>query len=504
MPVYGLCLRVTHTGKARASLPLNDINDGIGKDTGDDRFRRFGPGYVPVDGSIDLVYAGDVAKSFENGTIRGYIDSGHVTANFVVGLTYAAIFPDIEDEGVLLTSTPSALNFVGAGVMATAVGGRVTITIPGGGAATDHSTLSNLNWLVAGHTGNPDTLAGFDGAGDAVFVSRAVTGDVTGTFPGPLQVTGLTFVGQAEGALLYFDGSDWVVLPPGAAGQVLQTGGPGDPPSWVAPSGGVTDHAALTNLLWTSSGHTGLAERVAYFDGAGEASYLALGVDIQAWAEDLDALAALSTTGILSRTAAGTYATRTITGSPDRIVVTNGDGVAGNPVLDLGGDVLLVTTPLGGDLSGTLPNPQVVGFTIPGAVQGSVLYFDGADWVHLPPGVVGQVLQTGGVGADPSWEDPPGNPDLPLREITALKLLWKTAVSNQYTEYTYNQRKDLVQVDVWEDDTKAVKLFTRTLTYNAQGDLIQVVTTDETSGSVLTTDLTYTGRDLVTKTETLT
>lgn len=50
---------------------------------------------------------------------------------------------------------------------------------------------------------------------------------------------------------------------------------------------------------------------------------------------DLNAIAALSGTGIAVRTAADTWAQRTITGTAGRLVVTNGDGVAGNPALDL-------------------------------------------------------------------------------------------------------------------------------------------------------------------------
>ena len=48
---------------------------------------------------------------------------------------------------------------------------------------------------------------------------------------------------------------------------------------------------------------------------------------------DLTALAALATTGMLARTAADTYATRTITGTANQIVASQGDGVAGNPTL---------------------------------------------------------------------------------------------------------------------------------------------------------------------------
>lgn len=48
---------------------------------------------------------------------------------------------------------------------------------------------------------------------------------------------------------------------------------------------------------------------------------------------DLTALAAMSTTGMLARTAANTYTTRTVTGTTNQITVTNGDGVSGNPTL---------------------------------------------------------------------------------------------------------------------------------------------------------------------------
>lgn len=50
---------------------------------------------------------------------------------------------------------------------------------------------------------------------------------------------------------------------------------------------------------------------------------------------DLTALAALGSTGVIVRTAANTYALRTITGTANQIGVSNGDGVAGNPTLTL-------------------------------------------------------------------------------------------------------------------------------------------------------------------------
>ena len=42
------------------------------------------------------------------------------------------------------------------------------------------------------------------------------------------------------------------------------------------------------------------------------------------------------------RTAAATYAARTLTGPAAGITVTNGDGVAGNPTLALANDLLAI------------------------------------------------------------------------------------------------------------------------------------------------------------------
>lgn len=50
---------------------------------------------------------------------------------------------------------------------------------------------------------------------------------------------------------------------------------------------------------------------------------------------ELQGLSDLAANGVLARTAAGTYAARTIAGTASNIVVTNGDGVAGAPTINL-------------------------------------------------------------------------------------------------------------------------------------------------------------------------
>lgn len=128
----------------------------------------------------------------------------------------------------------------------------------------------------------------------------------------------------------------------------------------LASGGGVSSHPALAGLTWSSSGHTGNAGALAGFNGSGEAGNVTVGTGLslsagtlavdtstiatQAWVgagyqpldSDLTAIAALSSTGLVARTGAGTAAARTITGGSG-VTVTNGSGVSGNPTISFSG-----------------------------------------------------------------------------------------------------------------------------------------------------------------------
>jgi hypothetical protein len=52
-------------------------------------------------------------------------------------------------------------------------------------------------------------------------------------------------------------------------------------------------------------------------------------------AATLSGLAGVATNGLLTRTGAGTYAARTVTGTAGQVTVTNGDGVSGDPIISL-------------------------------------------------------------------------------------------------------------------------------------------------------------------------
>lgn len=61
-------------------------------------------------------------------------------------------------------------------------------------------------------------------------------------------------------------------------------------------------------------------------------------------ANDLAAVEGLTTTGLAVRTATDTWTTRTITGTVDQITVTNGNGVAANPLLALAPNTIIPGT----------------------------------------------------------------------------------------------------------------------------------------------------------------
>lgn len=66
---------------------------------------------------------------------------------------------------------------------------------------------------------------------------------------------------------------------------------------------------------------------------------LVIGTNVQAYNADLQALSGLGSAGLVSRTGSGTAAARTLTAPAAGITVSNGDGVSGNPTLALANDL---------------------------------------------------------------------------------------------------------------------------------------------------------------------
>ncbi len=199
----------------------------------------------------------------------------------------------------------------------------------------------------------------FVGNGSNIATGVAMTGDVAIDNTGATTVTDLTMTGEAQGDVLYFNGSNWVKLAAGTSGQFLQTQGAGANPQWAAAagSGDITDVGDIASgaAFTATAGNDGNS---LWFEGTSSD-----GNEIQLTGAD-----------------PGADVTVTIPATTGTLLINTDIGTsvqAHDAYLD---DIAAVT-----------------------AAQGDVLYFDGTDWVNLSPGTNGQVLQTQGAGADPQW-----------------------------------------------------------------------------------------------------
>jgi hypothetical protein len=138
-------------------------------------------------------------------------------------------------------------------------------------------------------------------------VDARITGDAANASP-------LTTKGD-----LYTFSTTQARLPVGASGYYLSA----DPSTatglkWVAGSGGgSSDHATLSNLVWTASGHTGTASRVAGFNGSGAATYYVVDSigGLQGYSTTLAAVVAGTYSGSTGITTLGTITSGTWSGS---------------------------------------------------------------------------------------------------------------------------------------------------------------------------------------------
>jgi len=121
---------------------------------------------------------------------------------------------------------------------------------------------------------------------------------------------------------------------------------------------------------------------------------------------DLDAFAALASNGFVVRAGSGTATSRTVTGTSGRVVVSNGSGVSGDPVIDLD------TTTLATSINGGVPNGSGA-FVNWSRLTGVPAGFadnsdDGSGGGGTPGGSTGDVQINGGSGTFGAVTKPSG------------------------------------------------------------------------------------------------
>lgn len=117
-------------------------------------------------------------------------------------------------------------------------------------------------------------------------------------------------------------------------------------------------------------------------------------------------LAALGTNGLITRKANGDIIVRSIAvADSSRLTITNADGDAGSPTLDVA-DIASHTI-IARD-SGSTGKPAATGLSavldfLGSVAQGDLLYRAASNWAYLAPGSADQPLWSGGASANPSW-----------------------------------------------------------------------------------------------------
>lgn len=249
----------------------------------------------------------------EDGTPASIVGAGV----FVGGVTGTAVFST--DMGAVTLSIDAADNLAAVIVKVDATGFLVGSNSAGALLLTTVSTGPTAEVYLLSATVGLDTALGvFTGqtmtqgtwpsfmeiqvsAADEItfgpnalnpMIYNASTGKLT--VPGLIDPTGLILEGApapgttaTQGALFVSDGTG------GLDAGKLYYQGPGDALP-VEGGGGGGDHATLSNRVWTSSGHTGTATRIAAFDGLGATSYLQVGVDVQEYSLRLSEVAAVT------------------------------------------------------------------------------------------------------------------------------------------------------------------------------------------------------------------
>ena len=199
-------------------------------------------------------------------------------------------------------------------------------TVDGTGSGLDADLLDGLNTSVNDTSGNSVVIRSSGNFSANIITANlvgAVTGNVTGNLTG-------TVTGNATNV------SGVVAINNGGTGATTDTAartalGLGTMATQAANNVTITGGSVtLTTALAIASGGTAATSVNQARTNLG----LVIGSDIQPFSNNLTAIAAVNTHGFFVKDSAGTSVTRSIAAGPS-IVVTNGDGVSGNPSISL-------------------------------------------------------------------------------------------------------------------------------------------------------------------------
>jgi hypothetical protein len=285
--------------------------------------------------------------------------SNYVTLNGTQTITGAKTF-------TAPTGVTAASDLAGAGGWFEARGGAIDETV---GIASTRMTGNRLQfrdgtntpWQIDTNTNNlrlfkPGSVkATFDSGGGL-------------TIPGQFAGGSLSVSGNVQGAGLVISGG-------GSFGAVVTAATPNidNNSTQLATTAYVISQGATTNPVMNGVAAPGTSTRWAHADHVHPVDTSRQPADA-----DLTAISNLNTTGLATRTATDTWATRSIAGTAGQINVTSGDGVSGNPTISLPATITQATTFSAGLTSTTIN--ATTGYQVAGVALAAI---------HLSNGVTG-------------------------------------------------------------------------------------------------------------------